>query len=146
VNPGFRTDHLISMDLDPSVLRYSPERTRDSYRKIINQAGTLPGVVSVTLAESLPLSPSQGSVTVVPEGYQFPVGREKVTVFGGAFDEKYFGIMKVQIVLGRGFSAGDLAGARRVALVNEEFAKTYWPNQDPIGKRLRLDRPDGRRK
>jgi hypothetical protein len=66
-----------------------------------------------------------------------------VTVPGGAFDENYFSTMKIRIVRGRGFSRDDRMGSRRVAVVNEEFARTYWPNQDPVGKRLRLDRPDG---
>ena len=95
------------------------------------------------MAEALPLSPRQARVTVVPEGYQFPKGRETVTLTGGAFDENYFSTMKIEIVRGRAFSADDRAGSRRVAVVNEEFAKTYWPSQDSIGKRLRLDRADG---
>ena len=51
--------------------------------------------------------------------------------------------MKMAIIRGRGFTAGDKAGARRVAVVNEEFAKTYWPKQDPIGKRFRLNDSKG---
>ncbi len=143
VNLGFRTDHLISMELDPAVLRYSPGQTRDFYRQLVDRARALPGVRSVALAEALPLSPRQARATVVPEGFQLPKGRETVTAPGGAFDENYFGTMKIEIVRGRAFSADDRAGSRRVAVVNEEFAKTYWPSQDPIGKRLRLDRADG---
>jgi predicted permease len=143
VDPGFRIDHRISMDLDPSVRRYTPAQTHDFYRKLVDRVHALQSVVSVALAEALPFSLTPASVTVVPEGYQFSPGREKVTVFGGAFDENYFGAMKIQIVRGRGFNGDDRAESRRVAVVNEELAKTYWPNQDPIGKRLRLDRPDG---
>jgi len=143
VNLGFRTDHLISMELDPSVLRYSPDQTYDFYRKLVDGGRELPAVRSVAVAEALPLSPRQARVTVVPEGYQFPEGRETVTVLGGAFDENYFSTMKIEMVRGRDFSADDRAGSPRVAVVNEEFAKTYWPSQDPIGKRLRLDRWDG---
>jgi len=138
-DPGFRIDHRISMDLDPSVRHYSPAQTREFYRQLVDRARALPGVVSVTLAGSLPFSFSPSSLTVIPEGYAFPKGREKLTILGGAFDENYFGTMQIQIVRGRGFSADDRAASRRVAVVNEEFAKTYWPNQDPIGQRLRLD-------
>ena len=143
VDPGFRLDHRISMDLDPSVRRYSPAQTHDFYRNLINRAHALPGVVSVALAEALPFSLTPSSVAVVPEGYQFSPGREKITVLGGAFDENYFSTMKIHIVRGRGFSRDDRMGSRRVAVVNQEFAKTYWPNQDPLGKRFRLDRLDG---
>lgn len=142
-DPGFRTDHLIGMELDPSVRRYSFEQTRDFYRQLIGRIRTLPGVRLVALAEALPLSPDQTSVTVVPEGYQFPKGRENVTVLGGAFDESYFATMHVEIVRGRAFDGHDRAGSRRVAIVNEEFAKTYWPNQSALGKRLGLDSTEG---
>jgi putative ABC transport system permease protein len=57
-------------------------------------------------------------------------------------DEHYFGAMQIAVVRGRAFTPGDNGDSRRVAIVNEEFAKRYWPNADPIGKRLRLsDRP-----
>jgi predicted permease len=58
-------------------------------------------------------------------------------------DEHYFETMRTAIIRGRGFTADDKAGARRVAVVNGEFAKTYWPRQDPIGKRFRLNEARG---
>jgi predicted permease len=101
------------------------------------------GVVDVTMTESLPLSPSQTAVSVVPEGYQFPKGSEKAVVFGAAVDPGYFRTMCVEIVRGRAFTDDDRAGSRRVAIVNQQFVGNYWPDQDPIGKRIRLDRADG---
>jgi predicted permease len=141
--PDFRTDHLISMDTAPAMLHYSPEQTRTFYRQLVSRVRTMAGVEKVAMTESLPLSPSQTIMTVVPEGYQFPKGREKTVVFGAAVDAGYFGAMNVEIKRGRAFTDDDRAGSRRVAIVNQQFAKTYWPNQDPIGKRIRLNGPDG---
>ncbi len=101
------------------------------------------GVAGVAMTEALPLSPSQTVVTVVPEGYQFPKGREKTIEFGAAVDAGYFSTLNVEIKRGRAFTDDDRAGSRRVAIVNQQFAKTYWPGQDPIGKRIRLDSADG---
>ncbi len=101
------------------------------------------GVEGVAMTESLPLSPSQTTLTVVPEGYRFPTGREKTVVFGAAVDAGYFSTMHVEIQRGRAFTDDDRAGSRRVAIVNQQFAKTYWEGQDPIGKWIRLDRADG---
>jgi putative ABC transport system permease protein len=143
MTPDFRTDHLISMDTAPTLLHYSSEQTKAFYRRLVDRVRPIAGVKAVAMTESLPLSPSQTTVTVVPEGYQFAKGREKATVFGAAIDAGYFGTMKVEIKRGRAFTDDDRAGSRRVAIVNEQFAKTYWPGQDPIGKRIRLDRPDG---
>jgi len=137
--PEFRTDHLISMDTAPAVVHYSPEQTKAFYRRLVDRVRTMPGVAAVAMTEALPLSPAQTVVNVVPEGYQFPKGREAVVVFGGAVDAAYFNMLNTKIERGRAFSDDDRAGTRRVAIVNQQFAKTYWPGQEPIGKRIRLD-------
>lgn len=143
--PDFRTDHLISMDTVPALVHYSAEETKAFYRRLVDRVRAIPGIESVAMTESLPLSPSQTIVRVVPEGYQFPQGREKAVVFGAAVDANYFTVMRVEITRGRAFTDDDRAGSRRVAIVNEQFAKTYWPGQDPLGKSIRLDTPDGPR-
>jgi putative ABC transport system permease protein len=141
--PEFRTDHLISLDTAPAMLHYLPEQTDAFYRKLVGRVRTMAGVEGVALAESLPLSPSQSTLDVVPEGFQLPKGREKVVVFGGAVDEGYFATLNVPIERGRAFTDADRAGSRRVAIVNAQFAKRFWPGQDPLGKRIRLDKADG---
>jgi predicted permease len=134
---------VITMDTAPALLHYSSEQTKAFYRQLVDRVRTIGGVKSVAMTESLPLSTSQTAVTVVPEGYQFPKGREKELEFGAAVDSGYFSTLNVEITSGRAFTEDDRATSRRVAIVNQQFAKTYWPNQDPIGKRIRLDRPDG---
>jgi predicted permease len=143
MTPDFRTDHLIGMDTAPTLVHYSPEQTKLFYRQLVDRVRTMAGVRAVAMTESLPLSPSQTAVTVVPEGYQFPKGREKTLEFGAAVDAGYFSTMNVEIQRGRPFTDDDRAASRRVAIVNQQFAKTYWPGQDPIGKRIRLDSADG---
>jgi predicted permease len=141
--PEFRTDHLISLDTAPAMVHYVPEQIRAFYRQLVNRVRPMAGVAAVAMTEALPLSPSQTVVTVVPEGYQFPKGREKDIQFGAAVDAGYFSTMHVEIKRGRAFTDDDRAGSRGVAIVNERFAKYYWPGQDPIGKRIRLDSRDG---
>src|SRR5581483_3541534 len=77
------------------------------------------------------------------EGYRFAKDRETTVVFGGAVDAGYFSTLNVELKAGRAFTDDDRAGSRRVAIVNQQFAKTYWPGQDPIGKRIRIDATDG---
>ncbi len=141
--PDFRTDHLISMDTAPAMLHYSPAQAEAFYRQLVDRTRVTPGVVSVAMTESLPLSTVQTVLSVVPEGYQFPKGKEKTVVFGAAVDGPYFSTLNVPIERGRAFTDADRAGTRRVAIVNRRFAERYWPKQDPIGKRLRLDGPEG---
>jgi len=142
-DPGFRTDHLLTMELDTSLVRYTDDQTRDFYRSLRDSARALPGVRSVAMTNYIPFSPNSSGKTVVPEGYQFPKGQESASLGDAIVDEHYFDAMKTAIIRGRGFSADDRANTRRVAVVNEEFAKKYWPRQDPIGKRFRLDDSKG---
>jgi macrolide transport system ATP-binding/permease protein len=143
LNPGFRTDHVLTMEFDTALVRYTDAQTRTFYREIRDRARALPGVRSVAMSCYIPFSPNGVVKTVVPEGYQFPKGVESAPIGAAVVDENYFDTMKTAIIRGRGFTAGDKDGARRVAVVNAEFAKTYWPKQDPIGKRFRLNDGQG---
>jgi hypothetical protein len=80
----------------------------------------------------------QNVVTIAPEGFQFPVGKDRATILSATVDEQYFDTMKLTLLKGRGFRATDSADAPRVAIVNERVAEHYWPGQDPIGRRFRL--------
>jgi len=84
------------------------------------------------------MSPGPDAAVVVPEGYQFPPGKENASVFASTVDENFFETMGVSLVRGRGFRETDSSDTPRVAVVNEEFAQHYWPGQDALGKRIRV--------
>ena len=138
VDPGFRTDHRLMMEFDPSLAHYTKDQTRDFYRQVHDRAAALPGIRNVSLSLVIPFSPGQHQETLVPEGYQFPKGRESTGILGNIVDENFFQTAGTKIVDGREFTDGDKAASRPVAIVNEEFAHTYWPNQNAIGKRVQL--------
>lgn len=142
-SPGFRTDHLMMSEFDTSLTRYTPEKTTAFYRDLKDRARALPGARSATLTSVVPFFPTQGSRPVIPEGYQAPKGQENVSLFYNITDEQYFDVMKIPIVSGRAFTADDKAGTPRVAVINQEFARKFWPGQDPLGKRFRLDNDKG---
>ena len=73
----------------------------------------------------------------------FQAGRRRFRLMAGVVDEHYFATTKTDILQGRAFTADDNEGSRRVAIVNEEFAKRYWPGENAMGKRLRLNGNDG---
>ncbi|HWC15487.1 MAG TPA: FtsX-like permease family protein, partial [Terriglobales bacterium] len=139
LNPGFRTDHVLTMQFDTSLVRYTQAQSHDFYRTLLEKARALSGVRAVTLSTTVPLSPQQDVESIAPEGYEFPKGQSSAQVLSAVVDENYFGVMQTPIVSGRAFSATDKDDSALVAIVNEQFAKTYWPGQDPIGKRMRLD-------
>jgi putative ABC transport system permease protein len=144
LDPGFRLDHLMTMYLDTSFARYTPVQTHEFYRNLVDRSRALPGVVSVALADAIPLDRGLGSrKAVIPEGHQFPQGQESALVASAVVDERYFDTTKTAILRGRTFTADDRDGSRRVVIVNEVFADTYWPNQNPIGRRVRLNDSQG---
>ena len=139
LDPGFRIDHLMMMSLDPSLVRYTPQQTRTFYGELVDRARALPGVRSVALTSAVPFSVAEQEVDeIVPEGYQLPRGQASESTFTAVVDERYFDTMQVKVIRGRPFTDTDTAASRAVAIVNEQFANRYWPNQDPIGKRIRL--------
>ncbi len=141
--PGYRTDHLLMMSFDTSLVRYSEAQSEQFFEDVADRARELPGVVRVSMATSVPMAnDGLGVEPLVPEGFQFPAGKENAAVLASRVDEHYFELMGLAILRGRGFGAEDSAGAPKVAIVNEAFARHYWPNEDPIGKRLRLVRDD----
>ena len=79
----------------------------------------------------------------MPDGFQMSPDRENFVSTMDTVDEGYFETMGIPILRGRGFRASDTADAPRVAVVNEQFAKHYWPGGDAVGKHIRLDSRTG---
>jgi putative ABC transport system permease protein len=143
-SPGFRTDHLLITEFDTSLVRYTPEKTVTFYRDLKDRARALPAVRSAALTTTVPFGNNQPSREVIPDGYQAPKGQESVSLLFDVVDEHYFDTMKIPIVSGRGFTSDDKADSTPVAIVNQEFAARFWPGQDPLGKRVRLDNEKGK--
>jgi predicted permease len=137
--PIFATDHRLMLQMDTSLVHYKSPQTRDFYRKLIDQTRQLPGVRSASLSRSIPYMPQQFGTSVIPEGYLLPKGQVSDSLLANIIDEHYFPTMDMSVERGRAFTADDKEGTLRVAIVNEELAKTYWPGQDPLGKRFRLN-------
>ena len=143
-SPGFRTDHLLITEFDTSLVRYNPEKTVAFYRDLKDRVRALAGVRSAALTATVPFGNNQPSREVIPDGYQAPKGQESVTLPFDVVDADYFGTMKIPIVSGRGFTVDDKADSTPVTIVNQEFAARFWPGQDPLGKRIRLDNGNGK--
>ena len=139
--PGYRTDHLLMMSFDPSLVRYTEAQSQQFFEQVAERARAVPGVKSVTMTTSIPMSnDSIGTVTIAPEGFQFPAGKENVTVLvvdGGRALLRHDGDPAARRAAT--FTVDDDVDAPRVAIVNQQLAQHYWPNQDPLGKRFRLD-------
>jgi macrolide transport system ATP-binding/permease protein len=141
--PGFPTDHLLMMSVAPKQLRYSDAQAQQFFEKLAASARLLPGVRSATVTRYMPMDGIPPATTIVPEGFQFPPGQDSVVLASSIVDEDYFETVGLPILQGRAFQATDTADAARVAIVNEAAVQRYWPGQQPIGKRFRLDNARG---
>jgi predicted permease len=141
--PGSRTDHLMMMSVAPNLQNYDDAKMQRFYDRLVEEAGQLSGAKSAALASAVPLKNTQNSMDIVPEGHHFPPGVDRAQILSNRIDEHYFEVMGIPIVEGRGFQRTDTLQSPRVAVVNQNLARHYWPNQDPIGKRLRIDGPNG---
>jgi predicted permease len=135
---GFRTSHLLMASFNPTLARYTPERSKEFYKLLLERAQNLAGVKSAALSQAVPMLPGGDTIRLVPEGVRLPPGTEAISVMSNTVSEDYFDTLNVPITQGRGFQKTDRAESRLVCIVNELFARKYYPNQSPIGKRLRL--------
>ena len=142
---GFRRDHLMMMTFDPGLVHYSEEQTQRFFQQLVERTRLAPGVKSATLAETVPMdSTTVRGASILPENFQFPRATESANVLENTVDESYFDTLAVPIVRGRAFRTIDKAGAPLVAVVNQTLANHYWPNQDAVGKRFRMDSRNGK--
>jgi predicted permease len=142
--PGYRTDHLLMLNLDPTLARYDDAKAREFFRVLEERTRALPGVVSVGLTTDIPLmADARDIVSVAPEGHRFPPGKDSITVQGARVDDGFFATMAIPIVSGRPFASTDTADTPHIAIVNTTFANHYWPGQRALGKRVRVNDRDG---
>jgi predicted permease len=141
--PGYRTDHLLMMGFDTSLIRYDEEQSEQFFDQVAERARAVAGVQTVSMTTSIPmLNDSVDAVPIAPEGFAFPPGKEDASTLAARVDEYYFDAMGIALLQGRNFSRRDDDTAPRVAIVNQHLADHYWPNQDPLGKRFRLKTAD----
>src|SRR5436190_5324578 len=137
--PGFRTGHVLLVNLDATLARYDGPRATQFYERLKDRVRTLPGVTSVALSSFVPLNQDyRDGVALVPEGFQLPKGGDHLTVIGSRVDEGYFDTMRMRLVAGRSFQSTDTTDAPGVVIVNETMAAKYWPGQQAVGKRVQL--------
>jgi predicted permease len=141
---GFTKDHLLMTRFDPRLIQYNATQTQQFYKLLAERMRETRGVQSEALMQNIPLGVDDFDVlTFVPDGFQMPPDRTNFNSTIDTIDEGYFETMGIPILRGRAFLPSDTADSPRVAVVNEHFAKHYWPAGDAVGKHIRLDSSAG---
>ena len=138
VEPGFVPQNVLSMRLALVGQTYSEEPRRVSfYQQLWERIRRIPGVEAAGGVSVLPLTGGIGWGGITIEGYDASTGQAMIQADQRVASEGYFEAMKVPLLRGRFFSGQDAKESQAVVIVDENMARTYWPNADPIGKRLK---------
>lgn len=134
VDPGFRASGVLTMRVSLTGQSYEkPEGRRALFDEVVARVRALPGVEAVGAVSELPLRGSaSGTVTIEARREALSPDADLLSVTPG-----YFETMGIRLVCGRWFDSHDGPRSSPVAIVDETLAETFWPGEDPVGKRLK---------
>ncbi|MCU1334900.1 MAG: hypothetical protein JWO19_481 [Bryobacterales bacterium] len=132
LNPGFQREGVLLVNVDGKSEGYREARLTAFYKELLDQVRQVPGVLSASISNNTPLSGGTWTEAVAPKGQPVP---ENDNAHFVAVGPRFFETMHTPLVSGREFTEQD-EGSPSVAVVNESFARRYFPNQNPVGKYL----------
>jgi predicted permease len=133
---GFDPHNVLNFTMETRTIGFDEARTRQFFRDVEDRIRVLPGVNSVSLAATVPMSYSNAGSRVYVEGKSATAKDDNPTAYYNVVDPPYFATMRVPLVRGRLLTEQDTEKTPMVAMINEAMAKKLWPNQDPLGKRF----------
>ncbi len=139
VDPGFDSHNVLTFRIDLPASRYSQQtQVAPFYQQLISRLEAAPGVKSVSAISHLPLSSYRGRTGFSIEGIATPPDNPvPYSTDFRSVTPGYFKTMGMQLIKGRDFTARDELRSTQAAIINETLARRYFPNQDPLGKRIR---------
>jgi putative ABC transport system permease protein len=139
VDPGFRSENVVSGRLELPENKYANrDQIRSFYGALVERIQNLPGTRVAGLCNVVPFSGGGDGDEFTVEGQEPGPGDPVRIAWCRNATPGYFGATGIPILRGRAFDDSDTATSLRVAVVDDKIARTYWPNEDPIGKRVRI--------
>jgi putative ABC transport system permease protein len=146
VDPGFTSENVMSLRVDPSRVEHPTLETRNAYfDTVLQHVRSVPGVESAGLTDALPLGDNfgwRGWTLSAKEHAADPAARTNALV--RMVDDQYFSSMRIAMKDGRGFTSDDHPSAEWVVVINEALGRALWPDADPLGRVLRASGKDYR--
>jgi putative ABC transport system permease protein len=139
VDLGFTPQHVTTAAYSLPQLQYAKQPQIDTFnRELLLKLSQLPGVQSVGLTSMLPSQGVHNNQTFVVDGYVPPPGAGMNLATVSQVYGNFFPAMGIRLLRGRFLNESDHAGTQLALVVNQKFAQHFWPDQDPIGKRIRI--------
>jgi putative ABC transport system permease protein len=133
---GFNPEHLLTMRVQLPGSKYREgKQVAAFYQQLMERLEAVPGVQSAGAISSIFLDDTPNSTNFTIEGRPVPVGAESIEVPLDAVTTSYFKVMGIPLLEGREFDEHDVPTSPPVAIINQTFARRFFPNEDPIGKR-----------
>jgi predicted permease len=137
VDPGFRTDHTVSVEVALDVATCGgPGQCEGFFDTLLNRAQAIPGVQSVALTDSLPLSGLDDNYVYDAQDHTRSARQGALMAAGRTVSPGYFNVLGLRLMQGRLLDEEDASGASHAVVINEQMAAHLWPNQNAIGKKL----------
>jgi putative ABC transport system permease protein len=146
IEPGFDTRNLLTLRVSLPERDYATEQQRrDFFSHVLDRIAAQPGVKSAGAITRLPLRGDSRNArrSLVIEGQTVANANDKPWAIDLVASHSYFAAIGIPLLAGRQFSAQDQADAPRVATISRTMANKYWPNEDPLGKRIRFENSAG---
>jgi len=143
VKPGFNPQHLLTMRIGLNSQQYSKNADKKRFVSELNaRLETIPGVESVGIGDDLPIAGTDSSTTLKIQDRPAASADDLVPVGLHVISPHYFDALGTRLLKGRVFNERDAAEAPSVFIINETLARRFWPNEEPLGKRIRYNSAD----
>ena len=137
MDPGFGTKNALIVSLNPELVGYDSERSRNFFRQVIDRAQSLPGVEAAATARLMPLGDSSNSNgPILKEGETLERGSAGRTIMTNVVSAGFFRTMQIPFVEGRDFDDRDQVKSQQVVIINQKMAEMLWPGESAVGKRI----------
>ena len=143
VDPGINTQNVLTIDIRLPRSKYQPPQQTAFFQQLLERLPALPGAQSAGAVYPMPLSGTDEGLGLSIEGLPLADPRQWRAVGPRIVGGDYFKTLQIQVKSGRVFTDSDGRDTPPVVVINEMLAREYWPNQDPIGKRISFDSRDG---
>ncbi len=139
VNPGFNPERVLTVELALPRSKYKENnQVLSFYKEVVSRVESLPGVQAAAAVSALPLGGGVSVLNLEVEGRQQPPAGHVIGAESQVVSPSYFRTMGIPLLKGRLFTDQDVEDAPGVIVINDVMADRYWPNEDPIGKRISL--------
>lgn len=137
VDPGFSAEGVISGLVALPAARYPDDAQLPVfYQRSLERIRAIPGVESAAITDTLPFGEGFSDSVILAEGYVMKPGESLVSPTSNHVSAGYFETMKIRLLKGRFFSESDVRGGQRVVIVDKKLANKFWPDRDPVGRRM----------